>query len=215
VGLSFCIIVYALVNLAFVYVLPINKLSSSSFVASDAAAAVWGTAGAILIALMVALSTFGSANANVLATSRVTFAMGAENRWFAWAGKVQPKYNTPGNALLLNAAWSCILIISGSFDMLTDMLIFVSWFFYGMSALGVFILRKRMKTFLRSYKVWGYPVVPLLFVLFVAFFLCSTVYTDVMNYRKGTAPVINSVLGIIITCTGIPVYLLSKKKQQG
>ncbi len=211
-GLSFCIIVYALVNLAYVYVLPIDKLSASSFVASDAAAAVWGTTGAVLIALLVMLSTFGSANANVLATSRVTFAMGEENRLFKAAGKVQPKYNTPGNALLYNAVWSCLLIISGSFDMLTDMLIFVSWFFYGMSALGVFILRKKMKTFLRSYKVWGYPIVPLLFVLFVAFFLCSTVYTDVVNYNKGTSPVINSVLGIIITCTGIPVYLLSKKK---
>ncbi len=213
-GLSFCIVVYALVNLAFVYVLPIDTLSASSFVASDAAAAVWGTTGAVLIALMVALSTFGSTNANVLATSRVTFAMGEESKWFTWAGKVQPKYHTPGNALLLNAVWSCILIISGSFDMLTDMLIFVSWFFYGMSALGVFILRKRMKTFLRSYKVWGYPVVPLLFVAFVVFFLCSTVYTDISNYNKGTAPVINSVLGIIITCTGIPVYLLSKRKHK-
>jgi APA family basic amino acid/polyamine antiporter len=212
-GLSFCIIVYALVNLAYVYVLPIDKLSASSFVASDAAAAVWGTTGAVLIALLVMLSTFGSANANVLATSRVTFAMGEENSLFKLAGKVQPKYNTPGNALLYNAVWSCLLIISGSFDMLTDMLIFVSWFFYGMSALGVFILRKRMKTFLRSYKVWGYPIVPLLFVLFVAFFLCSTVYTDIVNYNKGTSPVINSVLGIIITCTGIPVYLWSKKKE--
>lgn len=212
-GLSFCIVVYALVNLAYVYVLPIDKLSASSFVASDAAAAVWGTTGAVLIALLVALSTFGTTNANVLATSRVTFAMG-ENKLFAWAGKVQPKYHTPGNALILNAVWTCILIMSGSFDMLTDMLIFVSWFFYGMSALGVFLLRKKMKTFLRSYKVWGYPVVPMLFVAFVAFFLCSTVYTDIVNYNKGTAPVINSVLGIIITCSGIPVYLLSKKKKQ-
>jgi basic amino acid/polyamine antiporter, APA family len=210
-GLSFCIIVYALVNLAYVYVLPIDKLSSSSFVASDAAAAVWGTTGAVLIALLVALSTFGTTNANVLATSRVTFAMG-ENKLFAWAGKVQPNYHTPGNALVLNAVWTCILIMSGSFDMLTDMLIFVSWFFYGMSALGVFLLRKKMKTFLRSYKVWGYPVVPMLFVAFVAFFLCSTVYTDITNYNKGTAPVINSVLGIIITCTGIPVYFFSKRK---
>lgn len=212
-GLSFCIVVYALVNLAYVYVLPIDKLSASSFVASDAAAAVWGTTGAVLIALLVALSTFGTTNANVLATSRVTFAMG-ENKLFAWAGKVQPKYHTPGNALILNAVWTCILIMSGSFDMLTDMLIFVSWFFYGMSALGVFLLRKKMKTFLRSYKVWGYPVVPMLFVTFVAFFLCSTVYTDIVNYNRGTAPVINSVLGIIITCSGIPVYLLSKKKKQ-
>lgn len=213
-GLSFCIVIYALVNLAYVYVLPIEKLSGSSFVAADAAAAVWGTTGAVLIALMVAFSTFGSTNANILSTARVTFAMGQENRWFAWAGRVQPKHHTPGNALFLNAIWSCILVLSGSFDMLTDMLIFVSWFFYGMSALGVFILRKKMKTFLRTYKVWGYPVVPLLFVTFVTFFLCSTVYTDIVNYNRGTAPVVNSVLGIMITCTGIPVYLLSKKKRE-
>jgi APA family basic amino acid/polyamine antiporter len=95
--------------------------------------------------------------------------------------------------------------------MLTDMLIFVSWFFYGMSALGVLILRKRMKDTPRSYKVWGYPVVPLVFVGFTAFFLCSTLYNDIYHYRNGTAPVINALLGILITCTGIPVYFLSKK----
>jgi basic amino acid/polyamine antiporter, APA family len=82
-----------------------------------------------------------------------------------------------------------------------------------MIALGVSLLRKKMKTFLRVYKVWGYPLVPLLFVSFTAFFLGSTVYTDIVNYNKGTAPVINSVLGIMITCIGIPVYLLSKKNK--
>ncbi len=211
IGLSFCIVVYALINLAYVYVLPIHTLSISSFVASDAATVVWGTIGGSLIALMVILSTLGTTNANVLATARVTYAMGEENKWFAWAGKPQPRYNTPGNALLLNAAWSIILIFSGSFDMLTDMLIFVSWFFYGMSTLGVFILRTKMKDVERPYKVFGYPIVPLLFVLFVLFFLCSTVYTDVMNYKNGTTEIINSLFGIAITCIGIPVYYLSKK----
>src|ERR1019366_9112881 len=139
------------------------------------------------------------------------YSMGEDNKLFAWAGKGQNKYNTPGNALLLNAVWSALLILSGSFDMLTDMLIFVSWFFYGMSALGVFILRKKMKDVERVYKVWGYPVVPLLFVSFVFFFLCSTLYTDIANYRNGLTPIINSLLGIFITLIGIPVYYLSKK----
>lgn len=210
-GLSFCIVIYALINLAYVYVLPIGKMAGSAFVASDAAKVAWGAVGGTVIALIVIVSTFGTTNANVLATARVTFAMGEENRWFRWAGKVQPKYNTPGNALWLNAVWTVILILSGSFDMLTDMLIFVSWFFYGMSALGVLILRKRMKDTPRFYKVWGYPFVPLTFVGFTAFFLCSTLYTDVHNYQTGAAPVINSLLGILITCIGIPVYFFSKK----
>ncbi|OIR05362.1 serine/threonine exchanger SteT [mine drainage metagenome] len=212
-GLFFCIIIYALINLAYVYVLPIAQLATSSFVASDAATVTWGIIGGSIIALMVILSTLGTTNANVLATARVTYSMGEDNKWFAWAGKKQNKFDTPGNALLLNAAWAVLLILSGSFDMLTDMLIFVSWFFYGMSALGVFILRKRMKDVERVYKVWGYPIVPLLFVSFVLFFLCSTLYTDINNYRNGVTPIINSLLGILITCIGIPVYYFSKKKK--
>jgi basic amino acid/polyamine antiporter, APA family len=212
-GLSFCILVYTLVNLAYIYVLPIGQLSTSSLVASDAATVTWGLIGGALIALMIILSTLGSTNANVLATSRVTYAMGDGNRLFSWAGKTQPKYQTPGNALWLNAIWTLVLIISGSFDMLTDMLIFVSWFFYGMSGLGVFLLRSRMKDFPRLYKVWGYPIVPICFVSFVAFFLCSTLITDIQQYKAGTAPIINSLLGLLITAIGIPIYFLSKKKR--
>ena len=211
-GLSFCIVIYALVNLAYVYVLPIEKLAASSFVASDAAASVWLVSGGSVIALMIMVSTLGSTNANVLAVSRVTFAMGAENKFFSWANKTQPRYNTPGNALILNGIWTCILILSGSFDMLTDMLIFVSWFFYGMSILGVFILRVKMPDIPRAYKVWGYPIVPAFFVAFTALFLLSTLYTDVMNYKNGTAPIINSLFGILITCVGIPVYFFGKIK---
>lgn len=212
-GLSFCILIYVLINLAYIYVLPIDRLAASSFVASDAAKATWGAIGGSVIALIVIISTFGTTNSNVLATARVTFAMGEENRWFNWAGKVQPNYQTPGNALWLNAVWAVILIISGSFDMLTDMLIFVSWFFYGMSALGVLILRKRMKDVPRFYRVWGYPYVPLVFISFTAFFLCSTLYRDIHNYQNGTVPVINALFGSLIACIGIPVYFFSRKRK--
>jgi len=212
-GLFFCMIVYVLVNVAYVYVLPITKLATSSFVASDAATIAWGSVGGSVIALMVIFSIISTTNANVLATARVTYAMSKENKWFAWAGKVHPAYQTPGNALLVNALWTIMLILSGSFDMLTDMLIFVSWFFYGMSALGVFILRTKMKEVARPYKVLGYPLVPLLFVAFVILFLCTTVYTDIHHYNNGSAPVINSLLGIVITAIGIPVYYFSKKRK--
>ncbi len=213
IGVLTVITIYSLVNLAYIYVLPVEKMSASSFVASDAATVAWGTIGGSLIALMVMLSTLGTTNGNVLAIARVTYAMGEESKWFTWAGKVQPKYQTPGNALLLNAAWTIVLIISGSFDMLTDMLIFVTWFFYGMSALGVIILRFKMKDAERPYKVWGYPFVTAFFVAFTVFFLASTLYTDIINYINGTTALINSVLGTVITCIGIPVYYFSRKKK--
>lgn len=213
-GLLFCIGVYVLINLAYIYVLPIGSLASSSFVASDAASVSWGSIGAGIIALLVILSTLGAANANVLATARTTYAMGEGNRWFSSAAKIHPKFNTPGTALLFNGVWTTVLIFSGSFDMLTDMLVFVTWFFYGMSTLGVIILRFRMKNIERPYKVWMYPIVPVIFLLFVGFFLCSTVYTDILNYSNGSAPVINSVLGIAITLLGIPIYFISKQKEK-
>jgi APA family basic amino acid/polyamine antiporter len=213
-GLSFCILVYTLINLAYSYVLPVQPLAGSSFVASDAAERVWGHAGGAFIALIVIISTFGTANANVLATARVTFAMGGGSRALSVAGRVHPRFSTPGNALWINAAWTVLLIISGSFDMLTDMLIFVSWFFYGMSAFGVLLLRRRMPATERPYKVWGYPVVPVVFVLFTAFFLVSTLITDISNYTNGKTPVINALLGMLISLAGLPLYFILSGKEK-
>jgi len=212
IGLFTCVLIYTLITIAYIYILPINAMANSSFVASDVAEMAWGTIGGSIIALLVILSTLGAANANVLATARTTYAMGEDNKLFKQAAKVHPKFQTPGNALIFNLVWSSVLIFSGSFDMLTDMLIFVTWFFYGMSALGVIILRVKMKDAPRPYKVWGYPVVPVIFVLFVAFYLGSTLYTDITNYNNGSSPLINSLLGMAITCIGIPVYYLSPRK---
>ncbi|HEX4958993.1 MAG TPA: amino acid permease [Lacibacter sp.] len=209
-GLSTCILIYALLNYAFILALPVDAMATSSFIGADAASAIWGSTGAALIVLLVVASTLGTTNSNVLATARVTFAMGSESKWFQAAQKVHPVFQTPAHALWINAGWTIVLIFSGSFDMLTDMLIFVSWLFYGMSALGVIILRFKMKHTERPYKVWGYPLVPVVFVLFTFFFLVSTVYTDIMNYRSGTTPIINSLFGLLIAAVGIPVYILSK-----
>ena len=212
-GISACIITYALVNLALLYVLPVNKMAASAFVASDAAKIAWGTAGGIIISLMILLSTLGATNSNVLATARVTLAWSKENRLFSSAAKVHKKNLTPGNALIVNAIWSCLLIMSGSFNMLTDMLVFVSWFFYMMSGVGLFILRSKLPAEERPYKVWGYPIVPLIFIAFAALFLAVTLYTDIHNFHEGKTAFINSVFGLLITLAGIPFYFFSNKKE--
>ena len=213
IGVTVVILIYSLVNLSYIYVLPIDSMAASNLVSSDAATVAWGVAGGSLIALLVMLSTLGTANGNILSIARVTFAMNTESSWFTIAGKVQSRYKTPGNALIINAVWTIILIITGSFDILTDMVVFVSWFFYGSSALGVFILRKKYPGTHRPYTVWGYPFIPSFFVLFTLFFLVFTLYTDVQNYASGNTVIINSVLGIFITCLGLPIYFLSKKNK--
>ncbi|MFZ6013631.1 MAG: APC family permease, partial [Bacteroidota bacterium] len=211
-GLVICIFIYACITLAYLYVLPIDEIAVSPMVASDAAAVVMGTLGGGLIALMVIISTFGTTNGNILATARVSFAMAQDKQFFQWVGNVHPKFNTPGNALWFHGAWTCLLVLSGSFDMLTDMLIFVSWLFYGMSAAGVFILRKKLPSADRPYKVWGYPLVPGVFVLFTLFFLVATLVSDINLYVSGKSAIINSLFGLLLTVLGVPLYWYFKKK---
>jgi APA family basic amino acid/polyamine antiporter len=211
-GLIVCIIIYTLITLSYVYVLPIDAIAGSAMVASDAATVVMGGLGGAIIALMVIISTFGTTNGNILATSRVSFAMAQEKQFFQSVGKVHPRFQTPGNALWLHGIWTSVLVLSGSFDMLTDMLIFVSWVFYGMSALGIFILRYKMPLAERPYKVWGYPFIPGIFVAFTFFFLVATLVNDIRLFSEGKSDIINSLLGLLLTALGIPLYWYFKKR---
>lgn len=211
-GLSITILIYALIILSYQYILPIDAIASSSFVASDAATRAFGFGGGGLIALLVIISTFGTTNGNILASARVSFAMAQEKRFFHRTSKVHPQFATPGNALLLHGIWTSMLVLSGSFDMLTDMLVFVSWLFYGLSAAGVFILRRKMPDAVRPYKVWGYPYVPAFFVLFSTVFLVMALVSDIHNYISGASPLINSLFGLFLTGIGIPLFWYFKRK---
>ena len=213
IGLAITILIYGLTSLSYSYILPIDTIAHSSFVASDAASHAFGYIGGGLIALLVIVSTFGTTNGNILATARVSFAMARQKNFFAWVGQVHPRFQTPANALAFHTVWTSILVMSGSFDSLTDMLVFVSWLFYGLSAVGVFILRKKMPDAERPYKVWGYPFIPALFVLFTGFFLVATVYNDLSNYVLGISPIINSLFGLLLTSLGVPLYFYFKRKK--
>jgi APA family basic amino acid/polyamine antiporter len=138
--------------------------------------------------------------------------MAQEKRFFAPIGNVHPKFKTPGNALLLHGVWTSMLILSGSFDMLTDMLVFVSWLFYALGAVGVMVLRKKMPNAARPYKTWGYPWVPMAFILISTLFLIITLYNDITNYLNGTSPLINSLFGLVLASFGVPLYFYFKKK---
>ena len=157
------------------------------------------------------ISTSGATNGNILPCARITFAMARDKQFFPWAGKVHPRFHTPGNALWLQALLAILFVISGSFDMLTDMFVFITWIFYGFAAYGIFILRRKMPDAHRPYKAWGYPVVPIIFLLFTAFYFVVTLYTDISNYIGGKTVFINSVFGLFLTVIGIPLYWYFKK----
>jgi APA family basic amino acid/polyamine antiporter len=210
-GVFICIAIYVLVNQAYLYALPVEKMASSALVASDAIAVSWGNAGAALIAALIVICTIGAVNGNILACCRITYQMGHDKTFAPWAGKVHPRFQTPGNALWLHAILISVFIFTGTFDMLADMYVFVTWIAYLFGAIGVMKLRKKMPNAPRPYKTWGYPVVPILFIAFSAFYLVVTIWNDVYNYITGKAPVINSLLGLAITSLGIPFYYYYKK----
>ncbi len=175
-------------------------------VATDALFKVMGVGGASVIALLIIISTAGATNGNILPTSRVTYAMAKDKVFFAAAGKVHKRFHTPYISLWLQCIWACLFVLSGSFDMLADLFVFVTWIFYGFAAYGIIILRRKMPLAERPYKLKGYPWIPIIFIFFVLFYFILTIYNDVQNYLSGKTEIIFSALGLLLLASGVPFY---------
>ena len=162
------------------------------------------------------ISTFGTNNAVILASARIYYSMAKHGVAPQRLGLVHPGFHTPGASLAVQCTWAVVLILSGTFDMLTDMLVFVAWIFYAAGAFGVFVLRKRMPDAPRPYRVPGYPLVPAIFIVFATVFLALTIYNDLTTYQKaiaaGQPAVINSAFGLLLIAAGTPIYLLYRKR---
>lgn len=213
-GLGICILLYILTTQAYLYMLPIDTMAASSLVATDAIQPILGHSGAGLIALLVMISAFGATNGNILACARVSYAMAKKGFFFRKIGSVHPKHQTPAAALWLHGVWTCLFVLTGSFDMLTDLFVFITWIFYGFGAAGVFILRKKMPHADRPYRAWGYPWAPAIFVLFSCFYFVLTLQTDISRYVNGQTPFIPSVFGLILTLLGVPFYFYFRRQKR-
>jgi APA family basic amino acid/polyamine antiporter len=201
-GTVIVIAVYVLINLAFLYVLPVDIMAKSPLVAASAAEVIFGAKGASIISIAVIVSTFGALNGSILSTARVQFAMSRDNLFFKSIGKIHPKFGTPHISLLVQGIWSCILVTSGTFDTITDYVIFAAWLFYALGAFGVFVLRKKMPDTPRPYKVWGYPYTPAIFVIFSVLFLFNTIISDTSE----------AAMGMLLILLGLPFYFYWKYK---
>jgi APA family basic amino acid/polyamine antiporter len=208
VGTLIVIVAYVLLNTLFVYLLPIDffiglNASPNKIAAVEVAGQISGSIGMTLIAGLILVTTLNSTNSSILMSARIVYAMARDKMFFSKAASVHPKYNTPDVALFIQAFWAILLVFSGTFDQLTDMLVFASFLFYGSTALGVIIMRIKHPHIERAYKVIGYPFVPAIFCLFCVSLLVSTILNQPLE----------AIWGIGLMATGIPVYFwLSKKK---
>lgn len=207
IGIIFVIIVYALFNIVLFNAIPGDKLAVSGTPGADAAVALFGEGGATFLTIGIMISVFGALNGYLMTAARVPQAM-AEKRQLPLSGilgKLHPKFGTPANALIMQSILAVVYILSGSFNFLTDLLIFVLWIFFTLGVIGVFILRKRGLSDKENYRVPLYPVTPIIGIAGSAFILGSTLIDSPFR----------SLLGIGVTLLGIPVYFLLRKGKRG
>src|SRR5439155_3144092 len=216
-GMLIVTAIYLALNGAYCWVLPIDAMAQSKLVAADVAERVT-SGGGKWIALVVMISTFGANNAVILSASRVYFAMARRNVFPAVLGRAHPTFHTPSASLIAQCVWGIALVFTGTFDMLTDTLIFVAWIFYGAGAYGLFVLRWKEPDIPRPFKVPGYPFVPAIFVVFSVAFLILTVVNDVGQYRAalaaGKPALINSAFGTALVLLGAPIYLIYRRRSE-
>ena len=206
IGILIVIAVYLLVNTTYLSLLSTQQLNEiykagNKIAAVEAVRSFWGENGAMFISLLILVTTLGCCNATVFSSSRPYYAMAKEGLFFKNVAKLNDKH-VPANSLLYQCVWACMLVLSGTFDQLTDMIIFAVFIYYGATTLGVFILRKRMPDAPRPYKVWGYPVVPAIVIIFCACLVYNTIYSRPRE----------AAIGVVLMLTGVPMYWWFKKK---
>jgi len=202
-GTVLVIALYVLINLAYFYVLSPTEIASipaSSSVAYEVAARFMGAGVAAVMSAGLMFSAYGTLHAGVLVGPRLPFALAERGMLPRWFMHLSSK-GVPTNAVLAMGMWAIALTLSGTFDVLTDIYIFVLWVFYGMTAFGLFVLRRTRPAAQRPYRVWGYPVVPALFVLVTIYLLVNTMVATPWR----------AAWGILFIVSGLPVYEYFKR----
>ena len=198
---------YLLVNLSYYHVLTPTEIANVPASLSVAAEVVRRLLGALAVTLMAAAmmtSSFGALHASILATARVPYAMARDGLLFAGLAKVSPRTCVPIRSLVVLGIWSGVLALSGSYDTLTDSAIFALTLFYAFVAGSVFVFRRRLPDAPRPYRTWGYPVVPIAFLLVTAWLILRTIWDQPKQSAIG--------LGLILI--GLPVYLIWAKRDR-
>jgi APA family basic amino acid/polyamine antiporter len=183
-------------NVVYVRALPLAGIASSTKLASDALQAMVGPGGAKFISLAIIVSTFGITNVFILTGARVVQVMAGRGAFFPGAAKIHPRFGTPVAAILLQSAWASVLLLSNTYGQLLQYVTFGDWIFFGLTALALIVLRRKLPDAPRPYRVWGYPVVPLVF-----FVISAAVVANVFVASPG-----KSLIGSAIILAGLPLY---------
>ena len=212
IGVVIVLLVYGLANLAYFYALPFEEILTSNStahrdalpVAGKAAQTFMGTHGPALVSIAFILSTLGALYGSILTSARIPYAMARDGLFFSHFAELSKRAAVPVAAIFLQATWASVLAISGTFDQLTDYVVFAGWMFYAATTAAVFVLRKKMPDAPRPYRTLGYPVVPLLFVAVAIWLIVNTLLTSPVEAGAG----------LVLIALGLPVYVWQRRSMK-
>ncbi len=205
-GVAAVVAVYVLANVAYLRTLGATGLAASLAPASETMRAVLGRVGGTLIATGIVASTFGFLNLVILVSPRVYQAMADDGLFFSWAARLHPRFRTPAAALLFQAAWSIVLLLSGTYGQLLDYVVFGDWIFFGLVVATLFLYRRRDPIADDvAFRTPGYPLVPGVFVLVALYVVVSSVWSNPANAAVGAA----------LIAAGVPVFALWRRRRRG
>ncbi len=189
---------YLAANLVYLYLIPIQAMKQAELVAADVARLVIGPAGVVVVSAAIAVSTFGTLNGSMMTAPRIFFAA-AEDRLLPGAiARVDPRTSAPTGAVVLMVVMGVVFILIRTFTQLADQFIIGIWPFYALAVAGVFVLRRTRPELERPYRTWGFPVVPLVFLLGAVLLLGNYLVSETAAFAID--------IGIILT--GVPAFAL-------
>ena len=203
-GTAVVVVIYLALNTAYLLVLPFDRVLSSTHIAFDATLATGGPTVASAISVLVIVSSFGAMSGIVLAGPRVYYAMAADGLLFTWMGAVHAEHRTPYLAILMQAAWSSVLVLTGTYGVIVSRVIYTEWIFFAALALGTMMLRRRPR-YAPAFRAWGFPVAPAVFALVCFAIVLNQMATDPRE----------SVTGLALVAAGLPVYYFWRRPHAG
>jgi APA family basic amino acid/polyamine antiporter len=200
-GVGICVAIYMLANVAYLHVMSIPEIAASDHVGASAAERILGPAGGTLVAVIILLSIIGTINGCFLTSPRIYFAQARDGLFFSKFAEIHPRFSTPAFSIVAQAIWAVVLLLSGTYETLLDYAMFALWVSYALMVAGMMVLRRKQPQLERPYRMWGYPVTPLLFLAVAVWFLGNTLIE-----KPGP-----SVAGLLLIATGVPVYFVWRK----
>jgi basic amino acid/polyamine antiporter, APA family len=194
-GTAIVVITYLALNSAYLLVLPLDRVLTSTHIAFDATRATAGAAAASAISMLVIVSSFGAMSGIILAGPRVYYAMSQDGLLFSWMGAIHPRHRTPYVAIAMQAVWSSALVLTGSYGVIVSRVVYTEWIFFGALAVGTVSLR-RSRGYAPAFRATGFPIVPIAFLLVCAAIVVNQIATDPRE----------SLTGLALVAAGLPVY---------